>query len=101
MFDNIGYQFSNLNELLIFIEWLTANFDDPEDFENFLLEKMPFLKDADDSIISITSIDAVCLMDDGEFDFDDCVEDDLQFWEIIHNEFDNEESDGPAIPGSD
>jgi hypothetical protein len=99
MFDNIGYQFSNLDELLIFVEWLTANFEKPEDFEEYLVEKMPFLADADDSTIAITTIDAVCLMDN--IDDEDFIEEDLQFWEIINNEYHNEELDGPAIPGSD
>lgn len=101
MFDNIGYQFSNLEELLMFVEWLTATFDKPEDFEKYLLEKMPHLEDADDAVYAVTSIDAISLMDDDEQFLPELCATDTEFWEMINHEYPDEETNDKTISGSD
>lgn len=102
MFENIGYHFSNLDELLEFVEWLTTNFETPEHFEKYLLEKMPFLADADESVVSTTIFDCVSLIDDHDGVYDD--EDlftDAEFWDIVNHEYHHEEQNDTTIPGAD
>ena len=107
MFENVGYHFSNFDELLYFIDWLSTNFDDPEDFEKFLLEKLPFLADADDSYITFTTVDCAMLMDDEDDDYEVVVDnkEDRElsnaFWNLINNEFHHKEPNDTPIPGTD
>lgn len=105
MFDNIGYHFSNLDELLHFVEWLTSNFEKPEDFEEYLYEKMPFLEEADESIVSTTIFDAIALIDDYEgITYDEDNSDlvtDAHFWDMINHEYHHKGKNDTAIPGAD
>lgn len=102
MFENLGYHFSNLEELLEFVSWLTTNFEKPDDFEVYLLERMPYLEDANDSFITITSVDCAALIDDYEGEkMDYSMSSEAEFWDIINNEYHQEDNDDTTIPGSD
>lgn len=101
MFEHIGYHFENLSELLYFVEWLQTNFEDPSDFEEYLLEKMPYLADMDDSFLAITSIDALAVMD--EHSPDDLPDIDDDFWNIVNkmHGIDQEGTNDKTLPGTD
>lgn len=101
MFENIGYQFENLEEVIMFVEWLTTHFETPEEFEKFLLEKMPYLLDADESVLSVTTIDPVSLMDDDLEGTEDSIVTNFKFWNIIGNEYDDGGTSDTTISGSD
>ena len=99
MFENIGYQFSSMEDLLMFVEWMTSTFEDPDAFEEYLLEKMPFLSDADDHSAAIIMIDGCDIMDGEEYDVDEIMETDVSFWDIISSEYHHEETNDSTIPG--
>lgn len=109
MLNNIGYTFASLEEVFMFVDWVTETFDEPSDFEAFLVEKMPYLAgaSADESYISTTTIDPISLMDDFDDDGYDADTDDLvvvpsdvSFWNIIRNGFFNDGNTPPHIPGT-
>jgi hypothetical protein len=96
MFDNVHYQFSDLEDILMFVDWLTETFDDPEDFEQWLADRLPMLKDVDDDY-SVTLFVNPCEFIDE--DIMESVHAEATFWDIIHNEYHHEDdTNGPTIP---
>ena len=102
MFDNVGYQFASLEDLLMFVEWVTSTFENPEDFEAFLVDRMPFLSETEDHTAAIVMIDGCDIMDEYEDDqdVDEIMETDVSFWDIIKNEYHHKDDNDSTIHGS-
>lgn len=99
MFENVGYQFSSLEEVIMFVDWVTTTFEEPEDFEAYLLDRMPFLSEADDHTAAIIMIDGCDIMDEEEYEVEEAMENDVSFWDIISHEYHHEAPNDSTILG--
>lgn len=102
MFENVGYSFDSIEDVLIFVDWLQENFEDAEEFEEFLVSKVPAILEAEGNEHIAIIINPCSIMDEEE-DSDDLVMDesgmweDALFWDIISHEYHHKDSNGSTI----
>jgi hypothetical protein len=99
MFDNVNYQFSDIEDILMFVNWLTETFDGPEEFEEWLRERLPMIDTADDEHAISILINPCAFIDDDQLE---AVYAEAEFWDIIHREYHHEDdTNEPTVPNSD
>jgi hypothetical protein len=97
MFENVGYSFDSIEDVLIFVDWLQGTFEDAEGFEDFLVEKFPAILDAEGSDSVMFVINPCMIMDDEEDADDDEMFTEAMFWDMIHHEYHHEETNGSTV----
>jgi len=97
MFENVGYSFDSIEDVLIFVDWLQETFEDAEDFEEYLAEKFPAITDAEGSDSVMFIINPCAIMDEDADDDDDEMFTEAMFWDMIHHEYHHEETNGSTI----
>ena len=98
MFDNVGYSFDSIEDVLIFVDWLQENFEDAEDFEEYLVQNVPAIAEMEDNEhVAIIIINPCSVMDAEEDEDEEHMWDEALFWDIISREYHHKDSNGSTI----
>lgn len=96
--DNIRFTFDSVDGIIEFAEWVQENFEDGEEFEEYLADRVPGLSNfiEQDGFVTIM-INPDEFLDEEE----DLMINDALFWDIIESEYEDGAPDVSDISGTE